>query len=165
MKYCAISIIHFSPSSFNAGRLRFIGCRSVDSMSFPSSCFSICSAYQSLKHLFRRSFDCQVHGLKTISHTCTQWMLFCSKSLVTVLVIWPLKLSIMTSAGVSSSKVSRVLFAYGMIIFWMYWIFVNFIDQCFGKCVISQSGGNSVWMTPRCLACINDLDRQKITNK
>ena len=70
-------------------------------------------------------------------------MLFASRRLFTAAVTCPLKLSMMIMAGVLLPVDSRTLLMYGIMIFSMYWIMVVSLDQYFGECVISHSGGNS----------------------
>ena len=73
-------------------------------------------------------------GLLCLVEADTTWMLLNSKSSVTEEVIWPLKLSMITSAGVSSLKEGFADLMQGII---STPIMVPSFDQCLAECVMS----------------------------
>lgn len=102
-----ISTIYFAPSSFNLGRLKSCGCNSVDSTSFPLSCFGICFAYQLTKHLFKQAYwlICMSIGwrrLVVLASKRQTWMWLASRGCLQTWLSDPWK------AGVSSVNQSWV---------------------------------------------------------
>ena len=174
--YSNASTIHLAPSSFNNGILRSTGCRCIDSSSglHPWNWSSICEAYQS-SNFFRmysfiglmteRSIGCNSLSV-VLGGRSETWMLFWSRSSVILEGVWPLKLSMITSAGSSSPKSSRSLSTYGMIISWMCSTIVDSVDQCRGEWVMFQSIGKENFGTaPWCFPLHTTLHRKEVTEQ
>ena len=142
-KYSAIWISHFAPSSFRIGSPKLTGSMFGKSLSFPSNCDITWCAYHSSKHLIKKSFaglftEKSMGWSKSVVFDGNRltWMLWPSKRSVIPLEIWRLKLSRMTKAEVSASKVCQLAFTYGMMMCSKYWNMVCSLDQCFGEWVM-----------------------------
>ena len=70
------------------------------------------------------------------------WMLWLSINSVILSVTWPMKLSIITTAALSSSKNSLIWCTNGTKISCTYHSIVSSVDQCLGEWVISQCEGS-----------------------
>ena len=133
---------------FMAAILRSIGFNSAVEKSAEglSNCSMIWSEYhfwnsphrKALAGLFTdKSIGCRRSAV--FNGNKQEWILCFSRSAFIFSVTWPLKLSIIITAALSSPSNFLVVYTNGIIMLSTYWIIVSSVDQCLGEWVMFQS--------------------------
>lgn len=143
-KKSALLTNHFALNSFTAAIQKLIGCNSADSMSkIPWSCFVTSSetnvqisAWESPLLTYMQIYSYMGCSKSVIFAGSKQTlMLLASRRLLTLLVIWPLKLSIIITQQTSwypLKHLSGTRCMYGTISASIYCNIVSSVGQCFG---------------------------------
>lgn len=148
-KYLAISTSHFAPTSLSTDRLRSICSSSrlyVHILQLLHNLLRVPLLEFSPKEVFFAGLltEMSIGWSKSVvlggsKHT---WMSRSSRRVLTEGVTWPLKLSMIMSAGFLSLTNCQTLSTYGMMILLMYRIMVSSVDQYLGEWVMSHPEGN-----------------------